>query len=197
MHRRQFIHTLVPSFLLLCGLFLTPATALLAASSDEQIAAAVLAAPEDRRDNAAVLGYADGKLTSLREGTNDIICLADDPSNDNFSVACYHISLDPFMARGRELSAEGIQGKQRKLARFNEIEGGQLAMPRGGRMLYVLSGDGYDAEKNEITDGSLRWVIYVPFATAESTGYSTSPVRGAPWLMDAGTAGAHIMIMPK
>jgi hypothetical protein len=39
-------------------------------------------------------------------------------------------------------------------------------------------------------------VIYVPFATGEQTGLPTTPVRGAPWLMDAGTAKAHIMFAP-
>jgi hypothetical protein len=47
------------------------------ASPEEQIASAVLAAPEERRAEAAVLGYdAQGKLVTLRKGTNDLICLA-------------------------------------------------------------------------------------------------------------------------
>jgi hypothetical protein len=40
-------------------------------------------------------------------------------------------------------------------------------------------------------------VIYVPGATTESLGLSSKPKRGEPWLMDAGTPGAHIMITPK
>ncbi len=167
-----------------------------AQSTDEQIAAASLAAPEDRRAEATILGYVDGAVTTLRKGTNDLICLADDPSNTNFSVACYHESLEPFMARGRQLSAEGITGNDRKLKRFEEIESGKLAMPRDGRMLYVTSGDGYDAANNTVTNGSTRWVIYMPFATPEATGLTASPSRGAPWLMDSGTAGAHVMLMP-
>ena len=42
----------------------------------------------------------------------------------------------------------------------------------------------------------VRWVIYVPFATGESTGLPTQPSGNAPWLMFPGTAGAHIMITP-
>ena len=46
-----------------------------------QIAAAVLAAPADHRDDATVLGYnAQGELVKLREGKNELICLANDPS---------------------------------------------------------------------------------------------------------------------
>ena len=167
-------------------------------SAEEQIASAILAAPEERRADAAVLGYdAQGKVVTLRKGGNDLICLADDPKDDRFSVACYQKDLEPFMARGRELTAQGITGNERnEKYRWKEITEGKLRMPREPRMLYVLSGKGYDAASGKVIDASLRWVIYIPFATAESTGLSTRSKRGEPWLMDAGTPGAHIMISP-
>jgi hypothetical protein len=162
-----------------------------------QIASAVLAAPEDRRAGAAVLGYNEnGALVTLRKGSNDLICLASDPSGDSFSVACYHRDLEPYMARGRELLAQGITGKKRYDIRWKEIEEGKLAMPRAPRTLYVLTGSGFDANTGKVTDPYLRWVIYAPFATPESTGLSTKPAVNAPWLMYPGTAGAHIMINP-
>jgi hypothetical protein len=167
-------------------------------SADEQIASAILAAPEERRAGAAVLGYdAQGKLVTLRKGNNDLVCLADDPKDNRFSVACYHKDLEPFMARGRELTAQGLKGSERnEKYRWQEIKDGKLQMPKEPRMLYVLSGKGYDASSGKVVDGSLRWVIYLPFATPESTGLSTKSVKGGPWLMDAGTPGAHIMINP-
>jgi hypothetical protein len=162
-----------------------------------QIASAILAAPEERRGDAAVLGYdAEGALVTLREGSNDLICLADNPRKDSFSVACYHRELEPYMARGRELLAQGVTGKKRNDIRWKEIEEGKLAMPREPRTLYVLNGSGFDAGSGKVGDPYLRWVIYVPFATPESTGLSTKPTASAPWLMFAGTAGAHIMINP-
>jgi hypothetical protein len=46
-----------------------------------QIAGAVLAAPAELRDGAAVLGYdAQGKFGPLREGKNEMVCLATDPT---------------------------------------------------------------------------------------------------------------------
>jgi hypothetical protein len=174
------------------------ATAQATASAEEQIASAILAAPEERREGAAVLGYdAQGKVVTLRKGSNELICLADNPADNRYSVACYHKDLEPFMARGRELEAQGITGNERnEKYRWKEIKEGKLPMPREPRMLYVLSGKGYDAASGKVINGSLRWVIYSPFATAESTGLSTKSKRGEPWLMDAGTAGAHIMITP-
>ena len=49
---------------------------------------------------------------------------------------------------------------------------------------------------HKVGDAYLRWVIYTPYATPESTGLSTKMTENAPWLMDEGTAGAHIMITP-
>jgi hypothetical protein len=165
---------------------------------ESQIAQALLAAPEDRRAGAAVLGFAGGTVTALRPGTNDLICLADNPAADGFSVACYHKDLDPFMARGRELTAKGItDDKVRDQTRYDEIKAGKLAMPKEPRMLYVMTAKSYDAATNKADGAYTRWVIYVPFATGESMGLATRPAGpGVPWLMDAGTGGAHIMISP-
>mgnify|MGYP000853282863 CR=1 FL=1 len=161
----------------------------------EQIASSLLAAPAERRAAATVLGYnAKGEVVTLRQGTNDLICLADDPSVKGVSVACYHKELEPFMARGRELAAK-YQGKERHEVRWKEVDEGKLKMPREPRMLYVLTGTSYDAAKGEMVDSYLRWVVYTPYATPESTGLSTKSGT-APWLMYPGTAGAHIMISP-
>ena len=169
-----------------------------ALTTEQQITSATLAAPEDRRAGAEVLGYdSQGKLVTLRKGTNDLICLADKPGDPRFSVACYHRDLEPFMARGRELESQGIAGNERnEKYRWKEIKEGKLKMPREPRMLYVLNGKGFDIASGTITNPSLRWVLYWPYATAESTGLATRPRRGEPWLMDAGTAGAHVMISP-
>ncbi|MCH2388997.1 MAG: hypothetical protein MK240_12420, partial [Opitutales bacterium] len=89
---------------------------------DWQIKTAVLAAPEHERENATVMGYtSDGELTILRAGSNDLICLADDPARKGFSVACYHESLEPFMARGRVLRAEGKRNKEIFQIREDEV----------------------------------------------------------------------------
>lgn len=186
------MRTIAP-LMLVC--VLVPAAA---PAQDAQVAAAVLAAPEDRRADATVLGYdASGKVTTLRQGSNDLICIADNPKVDGFGVACYHKDLDPFMARGRELTAQGVtDDKVRDATRWKEVEAGTLKLPREPRMLYVLNGKAYDAATGTVAGAYERWVIYVPFATAASTGLGTKPVDSEPWLMDAGTAGAHIMISP-
>ncbi len=162
-----------------------------------QIAAAVLAAPAELREGAAVLGYnSKGELVTLREGKNEMICLASDPAKTAINVACYHKELEPYMARGRELVAQKVTGQARNDIRWKEVADGKLKLPREPRTLYVLTGTSFDAASGKVADPYLRWVIYVPYATPQSTGLSTKGSDGAPWLMSPGTAGAHIMINP-
>ncbi len=169
-------------------------------NKEGQIGAAVMAAPEDQRAEATVLGYdAQGKVVTLREGTNNMICLADNPNQNGFSVACYHQELEPFMARGRELKAQGKGPSEIFDIREEEAKAGKLKMPKEGSTLHVLSGkEGkYDPETNQVTGANYRYVVYIPFATAESTGLPLKPmVPGGPWIMDPGTHRAHIMITP-
>ncbi len=163
----------------------------------EQIAAAVLAAPADRRAGARVLGYdASGALVTLREGTNDQVCLADNPKEAGINVACYHKDLEPFMTRGRKLAAEGVKTADREDIRHKEIAAGTLAMSKEPRSLAVLTGTAFDAATGTITDAYTRWVVYTPFATPETSGLSVTPVPGGPWLMYPGKGTAHIMINP-
>jgi hypothetical protein len=163
----------------------------------EQVAAAVLAAPEELRAGARVLAYGeDGDLEVARDGDNHLVCLADDPKKEGFHVACYHRELEPYMARGRELRAEGLRGMANREKRWAEIDAGELEMPKAPRALYALHGETYDPETKAITERYLRWVIFTPYATEKSTGLSPKASPGAPWIMFPGTAGAHIMINP-
>jgi hypothetical protein len=182
----------------LFGLTVSPSSAQ-APAADTQIAAALLAAPAEQRDGAKVLGFdASGELVTLRDGTNQLVCLADDPAAEGFSVACYHESLEPYMARGRELVGQGVtDGNERLEMRWKEAEEGTLAMPENPATVYVLTGSSHDHTTGEVADRYLRWVVYTPWATVESTGLSDRPTGpGSPWLMYPGTAGAHIMISP-
>ncbi len=161
-----------------------------------QIKTALMAVPEDYRDGASVLGYDEsGKLVTLREGSNAYIALADDPGNTSFSTAAYHRELEPFMARGRELKAEGKTFDEIFETREAEVRSGALAMPDKST-LCVFTGK-VDPASGEITEPYVRYVFYMPFATGESTGLPTTPTPpGHAWLMNPGTHRAHIMITP-
>ena len=169
-------------------------------NADQQIATALLAAPADQRTAATVHGYdQQGKLVTLRKGSNSLICLADDPTKEGFSASCYHRDLEPFMQRGRNLKTEGKSSQEIFDLREEEVKAGKLKMPEQPSTLFVYSApaENYNAEAGEVTDGSFRYVVYIPYATAESTGLPLSPeAPGMPWIMDPGTHRAHIMINP-
>ncbi|MFB6306845.1 MAG: hypothetical protein ABEH43_07645 [Flavobacteriales bacterium] len=166
-------------------------------NKQEQIDLAVKAAPKNKRKNASVLGYNDSnKVVTLRKGSNQFVCLADDPSDKRFSVACYHKDLEPFMARGRELRRKGKTRSEVRKIRGKEIKSGKLPMPEKST-LNVLNAK-YNEETGKLSDKYLRYVVYIPFETKESTGLPDEPTSpGGPWIMDAGTHKSHIMINPK
>jgi hypothetical protein len=161
-----------------------------------QIKTGVLAAPKAQQDAATVLGYdPSGALVTLRAGTNNLICLADDPKQDGFSVSCYHKDLEPFMARGRELAAEGKKAVAITKIREEDVKAGKYKMPDRG-VLNVTTGK-RDAATGEVTELYTRYVVYIPYATPETTGIPLAPATpGGPWIMDPGTHRAHIMINP-
>jgi hypothetical protein len=169
-------------------------------SDEALIATALLAAPEESRGACTVIGYnMAGEFVTLKEGTNQFICLADDPKKEGFSASCYHKALEPFMARGRALKAEGKDHNEIFAIRETEAKAGTLDMGPPGSTLHVYAGDNerYDPATAEVADAKYRYVVYLPFATAASTGLPESPITGNhPWIMNPGTHRAHIMISP-
>lgn len=167
-----------------------------APDAETQIAHAVLPAPDTLRAGATVLGHADdGTLTTLRTGTNDLICLADQPGDDRFHASCYHASLEPYMQRGRELRAQGQSGQESIQTRHAEAEAGTLTMPDEPAVVYNVSYplERFDPETAQVT----LYAIYIPNATTATTGLPDEPgPPGTPWLMRAGTPSAHIMVIP-
>lgn len=165
-------------------------------SKEWQIKTALMAVPEDYREGAKVYGYnEDGEFVTLQEGSNDYIALADDPKKEKFSTAAYHKDLEAFMARGRELKAEGKEFQEIFDIREEEVKSGKLKMPDKAT-LCVFTGT-INPDSQEIENPYVRYVFYIPFATGESTGLPTTPTPpGHAWLMDPGTHRAHIMITP-
>ena len=101
------------------------------------------------------------------------------------------------MARGRALRASGVTGERVDTVRFAEARSGKLAMPKQPATLYQLFGGTFDPAAGTVTGAKSLYVVYVPYATAESTGLSARPATGTPWLMFPGTPKAHIMFTPS
>ena len=158
----------------------------------DEITQATLPLPEDLRAGATVYKYdpKTGERIVLRKGTNFIECM---PQGADGFTWCYNTvtaERRDFMAK---LRAEGKSEKEIQDAAAAAVKAGTLKPTPFGTMSYRLYG-----KKDRI---QLLWVLSVPGATPESIGVSDGSQRdeaiggdGRPWLMLAGTPGAHIMI---
>ncbi|MFH6769710.1 hypothetical protein V8G56_13235 [Gaetbulibacter aquiaggeris] len=163
------------------------------------IATALMAAPAESRSRCKVIGYnMAGEFVTLREGDNQFIVLADNPNQDGFNAACYHKDLEPFMARGRALREEGKTGQEIFAIREAEMKSGQIKITPGSTLhIYYGAQTVYDPESSKVEGAQLRYVVYLPWATSESTGLPNTPMApNHPWIMNPGTHRAHIMISP-
>jgi hypothetical protein len=73
-------------------------------------------------------------------------------------------------------------------------------MPKQAAALYSLTGaanSAYDTTTKTVPGARALAVIYISGATTASTGLSSRPIEGAPWIMFPGTPKAHIMLVPK
>jgi len=164
-----------------------------------QIAEAVSALPQNLQAGARVLGHdTHGKLVTLRAGSNDFTCIADDGKSKQYHVACYHNSLEPFMARGRELHALNKSREAIDSVRGADIKAGKYSMPSKPAALYqyYASRDSVDAAGN-VKGASYLYVVYTPYATQKKTGVTENPIEGGPWIMYPVKPWAHLMIAPQ
>jgi hypothetical protein len=158
----------------------------------DEIAQAVLPLPEDLRPGATVYKYdpKTGERIVLRKGTNFAECT---PRGADGFTWCYNSVTAPRRDFSAKLRAQGKSDKEIQEAVTAATQAGTLKPTPFGTMMYRLYG-----KKDRI---QLLWVLSVPGATPESIGVSDDSRRdesisgdGRPWLMLAGTPGAHIMI---
>ncbi|MEP2280948.1 hypothetical protein [Maribacter sp.] len=168
-------------------------------TDEDLITTALMAAPAESRATTKVIGYnMAGEFVTLKEGNSEYIVLADDPKKDGFNAACYHKDLEPFMARGRALRAEGKSAEEIFATREAEVKSGAIKITPGSALhIYYGPNSMYDAETSKVDGAKLRYVIYTPFATSASIGLPETPTApNHPWIMNPGTHRAHIMISP-
>jgi len=155
-----------------------------------QIKEALLPLPDALRDGATVVFDAiPGKRIVLRKGTNRLICRAN-TSKILFDVHCHTEQLDAFYTRFAQLALEGKSNSEIRDTVNAEVASGKLISPPVGATVYEMSGDSSESSLPLMS-------VFLPYATAESTGLSTERDHYRPWLMWAGTAFAHVMIPGK
>ena len=160
--------------------------------ASDEITQATLPLPEDLRAAATVYKYdaKTGERIVLRKGTNFVECT---PRGEDGFTWCYNTATAARRDFSAKLRAQGKSQNDIQAAVAEAVKAGTLPETPFGTMSYRLYG-----KKDRI---QLLWVLSVPGATPESIGVSTGSQRdaaiagdGRPWLMLAGTTGAHIMI---
>jgi hypothetical protein len=160
--------------------------------ASDEITQATLPLPEDMRAGATVYKYdtKTGERIVLRKGTNNVECT---PKGADGFTWCYNTVGGPRRDLSAKLRAQGKSDKEVQEALAEATKSGMLKPTPFGTMSYRLYG-----KKDRI---QLLWVLSVPGATPETIGVSDGSRRdesiagdGRPWLMLAGTPGAHIMI---
>ena len=158
----------------------------------DEVAQATLPLPEDLRAGATVYKYdaKTGERVVLRKGSNFVECM---PRGEDGFTWCYNKSTASRRDFTAKLRAQGKSDKEITDAVSEAMKAGKVRPTPYATMSYRLYGK---ADRIQ-----LLWVLSVPGATPETIGVSEGSQRdeaiggdGRPWLMLAGTPGAHIMI---
>lgn len=169
------------------AVFSLTASSLAAKTYDaELVEQATLALPAHLRADASVVTFEDGEQVMLRQGTNGLFCRPDDPEVRGIAIWCYPESHDAYAKRWYELAAKGNAPAKVDELVAAEIKAGTLAWPPAA-VNYNLRGPSLD---NALS----MTVVFIPFATGASLGITEERDFHRPWLMNSGTAFAHIMI---
>lgn len=159
---------------------------------------ATLPLPPELRASASIVSIdKTGKVTTLRERTGKMVCIADQPGDDVFDARCYRHDFIPYLYRSVQLGAEGLSEKQIEARIEKEIKAGTFRMKMtasaGYRMygpISALTGNG-----TSWTSKMSRWQsIHIPRPTAEDMGLVTENKPPMPYVMSSGGLWAHVMI---
>lgn len=162
------------------------------------IESATLPLPPELRGSASIVAIDKaGKPTVLRQGEGRMVCIADQPGDDDFDARCYDRDFIPYLYRSRQLAAQGVPDKDIDARIEKEMKAGTFHMkmtPTAGYRMFgpirALTNNG-TAWTGEMS----RWQsIHIPRATAKQLGLPTENRPPMPYVMASGALWAHVMI---
>ncbi|RLT42587.1 MAG: hypothetical protein DWI57_05445 [Chloroflexi bacterium] len=159
--------------------------------TDAQMQRALLPLPPYLRETANIVVFdADWNPVVVRDGGSDLSCVGGAPFMAAQYAVCQHSSTQPFWVMGMQLLSGGMKPAEVDQTRLDAMTEGTLETPVVGAARYFLIGG---AAPNLLP----LMNVQLPYATSESTGFSSLPDPYRPWLMDAGTPNAHLMLPGK
>lgn len=150
---------------------------------DALIKSALAAAPPDIAKGAAVIAPGpDGKMVTLKSGTNGFTCLPDQPETPGKDAMC----LDPqAMIWAQSWMAHDPVPKNTAPGIGYMLTGGS-DISANDPWAKVVPGQAF-------VESPPHWMVMWAF-DAKATGLSTTPQKKGTWIMFAGTPYAHLMI---
>ena len=163
-----------------------------AVSQEYELDLAVLPLAQEDREQATIVHFdEEGSFQTLRSGSNNLFCIADEPGDDRLSLECHPKSLMTYLERKEKRSLSDQRDELDQLI-AEDVESGALDFPVGARSYFI---SGRMSSDQGAPDSVRVWQeIAVPFAGEEQTGLTTEDAGANPWLMGEDSHGAHIMI---
>ena len=160
-----------------------------AQTNAELIEMALAAAPQRAREGTTVVKWAaDHTYTTIKEGTNQIVCYsrADERDRQPFAVQCTNkMNLDR-VAQNRRFHAESTDAAgERALVAAADADGSRVKAEYGSVWRSMNGADQASAR--------VHATVAMPGATAASTGFPDNRDQGGAYIMAAGTSEAHLM----
>jgi hypothetical protein len=159
-------------------------------ASQADVDKALLGAPLNLRNQATVIKWnpADWTYTTLRKGTNQIVCFDKSglPGQLPFSLECTHLGNMPRAAQNMRFESEPDRAKRQAALDAAEADGTR-AKPEFGSVWYHLMGQDQASARTHFT-------IAVPGASTATLGLPENGRGGGVWIMNPGTSTAHLMI---
>ena len=161
-----------------------------AQTNAQLIEQSLAAAPRRGRDDATVVKWAaDHTYTTIKEGTNKIVCYsrADQRDRPPFAVQCTSLANLDRVAQNRRFRAESTDAAgERALVAAAAQNGTRVAAEYGS---WFRSMNGADQ-----ASAGVHTTIAMPGATAASAGFPENREQGGAYIMAAGTTEAHLMV---
>ena len=153
-------------------------------SNAEVVRSATSAAPREISDHAAVIAPdANGKMATIRPGTNGWTCMADQPETPGLDPMCVD-----------QASMQWVQSWMTKAPKPANTVPGIIYMLQGGSDISAT--DPWATKTDRFIESPPHYMIMWPY-DAKATGFSTVPKKTGTWIMWAGTPYAHLMINQK
>lgn len=134
----------------------------------------------------------------IRQGSNNMVCIDDAPTDDEFDVRCYRDTFIPVVYRAFQLGYSVAGPKVR-----DEILAGKLKLSKEPTAGYRCLGPaaGYDERSGKIDERIECWQsVHFPFKTAAEIGFPEEkdvPEKEqytTPYVMESGGYWSHVML---